>query len=123
MIEKAMENDPSDYLDLVLHPENHPAYSQGNVYLLGRHYLSLGGTYTALPLMPIAFLLMVNMNDFSADLSISADYNIKENIYIEGGFFLGIGPGPDLQDGQPTRYKSEFGAYPDAFYTAEKVYF
>jgi hypothetical protein len=119
----AGKNNPRDYLDIILNPDDHPAYSQGNVYLLGMHYLSLGGTYTKLPLIPISFLLMVNLNDLSADFSVSADYNIKENIYIEGGFFVGLGPGPSLQDGQPTRYRSEFGAYPDAFYTAVKVYF
>jgi hypothetical protein len=33
------------------------------------------------------------------------------------------GAGPELAGGLPVRYKSEFGAYPNLFYTAVKVYF
>jgi hypothetical protein len=119
----AGENDPHDYIDLVMNPADHPAYSKENVYLLGKRYLSVGGNYSGIPLMPVTFLLMVNANDLSADISVSAEYNIKENIYIEGGFFLGLGPEPDLQAGVPVRYNSEFGAYPDVLYTAVKTYF
>jgi hypothetical protein len=115
--------DPQGYLELVQDAAAHPAYSEGNVYLLGRHYLSLGGTYPLTPLLPVSFLLMVNLSDLSAGLSLSADYNIRENIYLTGGLFLGLGPGPQLARGLPVRYRSEFGAYPNLFYTAVKVYF
>lgn len=115
--------DPDDYLDLVMDSEKHPAYGEGNVYLLGRHYINLGGSYMGFALMPVSFLLMINLNDFSMDFSISAEYNIKEDIYIEGGVFLGIGEELDSDNGIPLRYRSEFGAYPDVFYIAAKVYF
>jgi hypothetical protein len=119
----AVVNDPHDYLDILLNPGDHPAYSEGNVYLLGRHYLCLGGSYSVTPLLPVSCLLMVNLNDLSADLSISAEYNIRENFYLAGGVFLGLGPKPDVQGALPVRYKSEFGAYPDLIYTAVKAYF
>jgi hypothetical protein len=119
----AGSGDPQGYLDRLQHPAAHPAYSEGNVYLLGRHYLSLGGTYPLTTLLPVSFLLMVNLSDPSAGLSLSVDYNIRENLYLTGGLFLGLGPQPELQGGLPVRYRSEFGAYPNFFYTAVKVYF
>ena len=100
-----------------------PAYSEGNVYLLGQHYLAAGGTYTAAPLLPIDALVVVNLTDGSGEITVSADYNFKENVYIGGGMLLGIGPEPETLGGVPVEYASEFGAYPQVFYTQVRMYF
>jgi hypothetical protein len=100
-----------------------PAYSEGNVYLVGRHYLAVGGTYSAVPLVPMDALVVINLTDGSGELTLSAEYNFKENVYVSGGVLLGVGPEPETVGGVPTRYRSEFGAYPETFYTQIKLYF
>ncbi|HUV06644.1 MAG TPA: hypothetical protein VMX75_02875 [Spirochaetia bacterium] len=119
----AGKNDPHEYIEILANPSANPAYSEGNQYLLGKHYLFFGGRYTVTPLIPVSSLIMVNMSDLSVDLSLSVEYNIMENVYITAGFYLGMGEGPELTSGVLTRYGSEFGAYPDILYTAVKIYF
>jgi hypothetical protein len=109
----------ADYMQL----ENTPAYVDGGVYLLGRHYLGLGATYPINPLLPASALVLVNLTDPSAVISLSLEYNIKENVYVEGGCVLGLGRNPVLSGGEPVEYRSEFGVYPNTVYTAVKMYF
>ncbi len=120
-------SDPDDYAkiyrDLQLQPEERPAYSEGSVYLLGRHYVGLGGTYQITPLLPASGLLLVNATDLSANLSLSLEYNFTENVYLEGGAYLGLGEEPKSDELGATDYKSEFGAYPDLYYLSVKLYF
>ena len=110
--------DAQDYLQAA----SGPAYSEGGDYLLGRHYLGLGATYSITPLLPASAELLVNLNDLSAVLSMSLEYNVRENIYIGGGCTLGLGRNPLLNNGD-IEYRSEFGAYPNLFYTVVKAYF
>ncbi len=112
-----------DYLEIEVEPWKHPAHNEGSVYLLGRHYTGLGFVYQITPLLPLSGLVLFNMNDLSANISLSLEYNFTENVYIEGGTYLGLGKEPQTVGGIPVEYKSEFGAYPDLFYTAVKVYF
>ncbi len=115
----AGSNRPRKYLEA----QTEPAYTEGNIYLLGRHYVSVGGSYNLGPLLPLTGLLMVNLNDFSAEISLSLEYNIKENIYISGGCNLGLGANPEVVGGRIVEYESEFGAYPCLIYSAVKIYF
>jgi hypothetical protein len=110
---------PQDYLASLAEP----AHTEGNVYLLGRHYLGIGGTYNIGPLLPLSLLLMVNLSDLSAEGTLSLEYNFKENVYIAGGFLVGLGAAPELSGGTLVAYRSEFGAYPFVVYAAVKVYF
>jgi hypothetical protein len=114
--------DASGYLQL---PDD-PAYSGGATYLLGRHYLGVGATYNLTPLLPATGRLLANLNDLSVMLSLSVEYNIKENVYLGGGCYLGFGENPSVSTivpGQIQEYRSEFGAYPNLFYTTVKLYF
>jgi hypothetical protein len=121
--------DPQDYAglyaDMRQRPSEVPAYSEGGTYLAGRHYAGLGGTYTLTPLLPLSGLVLVNVQDLSANLSLSAEYNFTENVYLEAGAYLGIGREPELVSQVPyvTEYESEFGAYPQLFYTSVNIYF
>ena len=108
-----------DYLQLAEDPD----YIEGSTYLLGRHYLSLGATYQIAPLLPASGFVLVNLTDPSVVLSLSLEYNIKENLYLEGGCTLGFGENPLVSGGEPIEYRSEFGAYPNLVYTAVKLYF
>jgi hypothetical protein len=111
--------DAADYAQLL----NEPAYTDGGVYLLGRYYLGLGATYPAGALLPVSALVLVNLTDPSAVISLSVEYNIKENVYWEWGCALGLGRNPVLAGSELAEYRSEFGVYPNTVYTAVKMYF
>ena len=91
--------------------------------LVGRHYLAVGGTNTAVPLLPMDALVVINLTDGSGELTLSAEYDFKENVYLSGGLLLGVGPEPETAGGVPTRYRAEFGVYPQTFYAQVKLYF
>lgn len=101
------------------------AYTDGGVYLLGEHYLMLGGTYQVTPLVILAGQTIGNLNDRSVLLVPSLEYNVAENIYLAAGAYIGLGRGPefDLDAESPIVTRSEFGAYSDTFHMSFRVYF
>lgn len=109
----AGKSNSDEYADIELHPEDHLAYTEGSVYLRGRHYGAIGGTYQLTPLIPVSGMLLMNVNDYSTNLSLDFDYNFTENVYISGGCYVGLGEASD----------TEFGAYPDLYYLSVKLYF
>jgi len=104
-----------------------PAYVRGSVYLMGRHYISAGANYQLSPLVPVTGLIILNASDGSFALSVQAEYNVAENIYLGGGAYLGIGkrPGTPLYSNPPQQavLKSEFGSYPDFAFVSFRLYF
>ncbi len=109
----AGKSDTGEYAEIEQQPGEHIAYTEGSVYLRGRHYGALGGTYQLTPLMPVSGMVLLNLNDLSANLSLNFDYNFTENVYISGGCYLGLGETPE----------SEFGAFPELYYISVKLYF
>jgi len=97
----------------------HPAFTEGSVYLVGRHYLAPGVSYQVTPLLTAGLNVLANLSDASALLSPTVEYNVAENIYLAGGAFVGLGEGPE----SVFKYRTEFGSYPDIFYTSFRVYF
>ncbi|MCP5107162.1 MAG: hypothetical protein GY950_27495 [bacterium] len=114
-------------------PENYSglfdktAFTDGAAYLMGRHYVNLSATYEVTPLIPFTGLLIFNVGDGSLTFAPTIEYNIKEDIYISAGAYLGMGKGPELCDAcNPAyrmRFRSEFGAYPNMFFTSFRIYF
>ncbi len=104
-----------------------PAYTEGAVYLLGAHYLAPGFTLQATPLLVIETQALVNLADPSLLFAPAVEYNIAEDIYVSAGAFIGIGKRPELIGGgiaPPVRsFRSEFGGYPDIYFTSFRVYF
>jgi hypothetical protein len=101
------------------------AYKDGATYLLGRHYLNLGATWQASPLLPVTGLVIVNLTDGSFVLAPSADCNLAENIYLALGAYLGVGRRPEAAaEALPAGgFRSEFGSYPGMIYASFRVYF
>lgn len=108
-------DDPSDYADAA---EN-PVISSGAVYLLGRHHLCPGLSWTPAPLWTFSTAAMVNMADPSSYLSLSGEYGIGQNTILQCGASLGLGSGYGT-DGVPV---SEFGSWPDLLYARAAYYF
>jgi hypothetical protein len=119
----AGKNDPEKYSDLF----HLAAYQDGSVYLLGEHYFNIGSTYQLSPLMPFTGLLILNLSDWSLIFSPLLEYNIAENIYLAAGAYIGWGKNPELVLGPlispPVLLRSEFGSYPDMFFTSFRIYF
>jgi hypothetical protein len=120
---QAGSNDPKRYLQLL----DHSAYRDGSVYLLGKHYLIPGLSYDLTALIKLETEALLNLGDPSILLTPRIEYNVAQDIYLAGGAYVGLGrhaegAGQDAQGGAP-RFKSEFGAYPDFYYTSFRVYF
>ncbi len=101
------------------------AYREGGVYLLGQHYIIPGIFLEISPLWGLSAQTIINANDPSFFLLTKAQYNIAENIYIDAGVYLSMGKkseinlNPDLE----INAKSEFGIYPNTFFTSLRFYF
>lgn len=113
----------SEYIDR----QDQTAYREGNVYLLGRHYLAPGISYPITPLLSATGEALVNLTDPSLFFMARFEYNMAEDIFIETGVFIGLGDRMTLNLSQPGRrpvqMASEFGSYPDMFYGAFRAYF
>jgi len=112
---QAGSDDPDGYLPSFLER----AYTDGSVYLLGRHYVTPGIGREITPLLMASFQVLTNLSDFSMYLTPGAEYNLAENVYLSGGAFIGVGKGPQ----SVLEMESEFGSYPDIFYTSFRYYF
>ncbi len=115
---------PEDYLNSF----DEPAYTQGAVYLLGRHYIAPGLTYKITPLFNFSANTLLNVADLSAYLSPLFELNFAEDVYIELGAFCSIGrklkkrvnEAAEAEENVPA---SEFGFYPDIYFTSIRLYF
>jgi hypothetical protein len=118
---------PEDYLTHL----TQPAYTNGAVYLMGRHYLVSGLTYQITPLITFSGQALFNLSDPSMFLSPQIEYNIAQDIYISAGAFIGIGKRPLLfppqnggEDDAPIQqFRSEFGGYPNIYFSSFRIYF
>lgn len=98
-----------------------PAYTHGGVYLLGVHYIAPGFTHQLTPLVSFSGQLLFNLSDPSAWIAPQIAYNIAEDIHLSIGSFFSFGKRPTNDD--PTEFQSEFGAYPNLFFTSFRIYF
>jgi hypothetical protein len=103
------------------------AYREGSVYLLGRHYLAPGISHQLTPLITFSGEALLNMADPSIFVMPQLEYNIAEDIYVSAGAYVGLGDSPKYvldRDYNPSlRLRSEFGTYPDFYFTSFRVYF
>jgi predicted porin len=95
------------------------AYSEGSVYLLGRHYLGTGISHQLTPLTTLGIDMLANLGDRSAYLTPRIEYNVQENLYLSGGAYIGIG----REAIDMFKVRSEFRWYPDIFYGSLRLYF
>ena len=110
----AGSSEPSRYMSRF----SQTAYHEGAVYLLGRHYLAPGTSYQITSLLSAQVQVLWNLHDGSFYCAPSLEYNISQNIYVGCGAFAGIGPAP-----LDFFLRSEFGSYPDSYYTSFRWYF
>ena len=108
-------------------PENYltnleqPAYTRGSVYLLGMHYLAPGFTHQLTPLINFSGQMLFNLSDPSTFVAPQIAYNVAEDIHLSLGGFISIGK--RLKNGEAPEFRSEFGSYPNLFFSSFRVYF
>ena len=109
---------PENYLDNL----NRPAYTDGAVYLMGRHYFVPGLTFQITPLISLSGVVLSNIANPSVFPSLQIEYNFAQDIYLSAGGFIGIGKRPETKD-EETQFRSEFGGYPTLFFSSFRIYF
>lgn len=108
-------------------PENYlanleqSAYTRGGVYLLGKHYLAPGFTHQLTPLISLSGQMLFNLSDPSTWVAPQVAYNVAEDIHLSVGGFVSIGKRP--KNGESSEFQSEFGSYPNLFFSSFRVYF
>ncbi len=112
-----------DYLDHLAAT----AFREGAVYLLGRHYLAPGLVHQISPLLTLSTQALCNLNDASLFLSAQVEHNLAQNVYLAAGAFFSAGQRPEIKISDAVfpalRLHSEFGTYPDLYFTAIRIYF
>ena len=108
-------SDPDKYLEI----RTTLPYTEGDLYLLGKHYLAPGASFLVTPLLRMDIGALVNPADPSAYLSLEASYGITEDMTLSAGIRRGIGRGSG-DNGEP---RSEFGDWPGAVHLSAAWYF
>jgi hypothetical protein len=66
-------------------------YNEGGTYLLRKHYLIPGMSYTITPLLSWSSQVVSNLTDPSASLVNTWEYNAQEDLYLDFGWFQSFG--------------------------------
>ena len=109
-------DDAADYTDII----KDPAWTNGGIYLLGRHYLCPGLSWTLSPLLNLNASALCNLADPSAYISLSGEYSVLEDIVLNMGYRQGVGKKPLSCDATPL---SEFGSWPRVCFISSGYYF
>lgn len=100
------------------------AYTEGAVYLMGRHYLIPGISYQLSPLVSLNGQSLINIIDPSIFVTPQVEYNIVPNAYLGGGAFIGVGRRPTaIAEENLQNLHSEFGSYPNIYFGFIRYYF
>ena len=98
------------------------AYDDGGAYLMGRHYLIPGVSHEFTPLLSGTLQGLINLTDLSSYISVSAEYNLKQDLFLEAGGYLALGEKADMEGGVQVP-QSEFGLYANMIYIGLRLYF
>ncbi|MCK4807151.1 MAG: hypothetical protein KAT09_05875 [Candidatus Aegiribacteria sp.] len=109
-------DDPQDYSYVL----SGSACRNGGIYLLGKHYLSPGTSWTVTPLLNFTGQALVNLTDGSAYLSMNGEYSISQNTVIKAGIARGLG---SISNDPAGDAGSEFGTWPGYYFLSAGYYF
>ena len=98
-------------------------YQRGGVFLLGKNYIMPSFTIQLSSLWFVATQAIYNLDDNSAFLSLSAEYNIAENFYMDFGYYHFSGDDFSFTETGLPDFQSEYGPNPDTLFTSIRYYF
>ena len=77
------------------------------------------------PLWLLGFQAIYNISDNSAFMSVSAEFNVSEDIYLDFGYYHFTGDNVERANANTNTLKlaSEYGFNPDVLYTSFRYYF
>lgn len=110
--------EPGDYPEL----SRETAYTEGAVYLLGRHYMISGMTCQISPLLTFSGQILWNLTDLSVFIVPAWNYSFGDDTTIEAGGVIPAGGKSGIEN-TGLKVKSEFGLYPWIYYASLKIYF
>lgn len=111
---------PEQYIDLF----DDFAYRNGGVFLLGQNYIIPALTWTVTPLFGVTLLAIMNLDDSSAFVNLSGEYNLSDNLYSDFGVYTFTGDHLQYTSLPPNiLLGSEYGIIPDLFYVSLFYYF
>ena len=115
----AGSNDHNDYLSNL----SATPYQRGGVFLLGENYIMPSFTVQLSSLWFVATQVIYNLDDNSAFLSVSAEYNIAENFYMDFGYYHFSGDEFSLTETGLPKLDSEYGSNPSTLFASIRYYF
>ena len=115
----AGSNDHNDYLSNL----SATPYQRGGVFLLGESYIMPSFTVQLSSLWFVATQVIYNLDDNSAFLSVSAEYNIAENFYMDFGYYHFSGDEFSLTETGLPKLDSEYGSNPSTLFASIRYYF
>ena len=98
-------------------------YQRGGVFLLGQHYIIPVISFRPSALWSIALQGVFNLDDHSAFTSISAEYNIAEDIYLDIGLYRFSGDSIKILQTGAYELTSEYGTSPNLAFFSVRYYF
>ncbi|MDA0976966.1 MAG: hypothetical protein O3B72_00260 [Proteobacteria bacterium] len=111
--------DPADYLASL----SSLPYQKGGVFLLGRDYLMPVITVQLSPLWSLATQAVINLSDQSRFTSLSLEFNVASNVYMDFGFYHFSGDDLSISRDAVPVLGSEYGTNPDTLYMSVRYYF
>ena len=92
---------------------------------MGRHYLSGGFSYQLTPLSSIGVQGLANLGDASILLTPSYEISLLQDVSLVAGLFYGVGKSvePARIGSEIPLARSEFGLYPDIYFSSLRFYF
>lgn len=111
---------PEGYLSLA----NEIAFQKGGVFLLGQNYLISAISWVASALLSVSVQSLINLDDSSAFLSLSGEFSVSENLYLNFGVYLFFGEQIEFSQTSPGfAIGSEYGGSPKLEFLSLKYYF
>ena len=115
----AGSDNPDDYLSQL----TTIAYRRGGVFLLGEDYVIPSFTLRVSPLWGVGVQGIINLSDRSSFISLSTEYNVAENVYIDLGYYRFSGHSITATPMGLPLLRSEYGSSPNVGFFSVRFYF
>ncbi|MEM9552843.1 MAG: hypothetical protein AAGC60_01170 [Acidobacteriota bacterium] len=98
--------------------------ARGQIFNTGQDYLAVGGTVESTPLLQISPVAIVNLNDWSAQALVTAQYSLSNEANLVLGAQLPFGGrGSEFGGRRTTAGAEDFERAPDTFYIRFERFF
>jgi hypothetical protein len=98
-------------------------YQRGGVFLLGKNYIMPGFTLQLSPIWFVAIQAIYNLDDNSSFVSLSGEYNLTDDVYMDFGYYHFSGDDFSLTETGSPDLQSEYGANPNTLFASIRYYF